>query len=359
MRPAPPDHPADGRHRGQSGLGRGGLPQGEFEVAWSASRRGRRAVPSARSIPSRWPRAWPVLASIRQAADDHAGALEAMAEAEAGRAGPGRDRPARSRPGAAGAASAGPGRHRGRRRLDGAARSSRQTTAPLVREPEHLVCVRVLLARASPDRRVSSTSSGPPGRRPAADGRRRAAGHRTPGPWRPTRGRPARSPPWPGRSASPTPRYVRLFAEWRPMRTLAGRQVAAQRTRPTAAGRIPLAYLGQVLLGGLPQPAQQHQHAVAVADRASWKSCVLAAAGQAKPATDESDTVARGPSGAVRSLSSTGFSGATNALTPAAMPIPLRVSLRARWASAPPRGLDHQAHLSAMTVAARAPTVAT
>jgi LuxR family maltose regulon positive regulatory protein len=42
-------------------------------------------------------------------------------------------------------------------------------------------------------------------------------------------------------------RYVRLFAdEGAPMAALTGRLVAAQRTRPTAAGRIPLAYLGQV-----------------------------------------------------------------------------------------------------------------
>ena len=230
------------------GLAEVAYQQGELEVAQGHLTEG---IPLCRQLiyPQPLAAGLAVLAWIRQAADDHAGALEAMEEAE--RAGP--------VPGVTSLLNPVPAQ---RARLllaqgDIAAAAAWTEERGLeagdrpsyAREPEYLVLVRVLLARGRPDqarallermhaRAVAQQRTGSRIELQALHALALAAD---------------------GEEASAVTalaqafvlacpeRYVRLFAdEGAPMAALTGRLVAAQRTRPTAAGRIPLAYLGQV-----------------------------------------------------------------------------------------------------------------
>ena len=157
-------------------------------------------------------------------------------------------------------------------------------------------------------------------------------------------------------------RYVRLFAdEGAPMAALTGRLVAAQRTRPTAAGRIPLAYLGQVRARSgrawLRRPGRARGTAVAaglivpLSDR-ELEVLRLLAAGKPNQQIAEELTVARSTvkKHVVRILGKLGATNRTEATgrarDSACCPDPGRhanttpVSFRARSASAPPRGFS-------------------
>jgi LuxR family maltose regulon positive regulatory protein len=230
------------------GLAEVAYQQGELEVARGHLTEG---IPLCRQLiyPQPLAAGLAVLAWIRQAADDHAGALEAMEEAE--RAGP--------VPGVTSLLNPVPAQ---RARLLLAQGDIAATAAwteergleagdrpSYAREPEYLVLVRVLLARGRPDqarallermhaRAVAQQRTGSRIELQALHALALAAG---------------------GEEASAVTalaqafvlacpeRYVRLFAdEGAPMAALTGRLVAAQRTRPTAAGRVPLVYLGQV-----------------------------------------------------------------------------------------------------------------
>src|SRR6185437_3558081 len=215
------------------GLAEVAYQQGELEVARGHLAEG---IPLCRQLiyPQPLAAGLSVLAWIRQAGDDHAGALEAMEEAE--RAGP--------VPGVTSLLNPVPAQ---RARLllaqgDIAAAAAWTEERGLeagdrpsyAREPEYLVLARVLLARGRPDqarallermhaRAVAQQRTGSRIELQALHALALAFVLACP------------------------ERYVRLFAdEGAPMAALTGRLVAAQRTRPTAAGRIPLAYLGQV-----------------------------------------------------------------------------------------------------------------
>ena len=111
------------------------------------------------------------LAWIRQAQGDPGRGPGGDGRGRAGRAGPGCDRPAQPRPGAAGAAAAGPGRGRRGRPLDQGTRPRMRTTSRATRRSRSIWCWPGCCSRKTAPARRSGCWSGCTRRRPPRAGR--------------------------------------------------------------------------------------------------------------------------------------------------------------------------------------------